>query len=265
MSLITSLTIIIISYFWILTISSWLWFWFFLEIRLFFIIAILYALKETNKFKLINYFVVQTLASLLILISALSTNILSSIILIIAILLKLGLFPFSSWVIKIYPTISAHSLIIISLLQKIPPIFIFSALISPNLLLTLWLTITWAPLYRFWAHNWILIYTASSIFYSPIILALIWANQFIGSLFFFTYLSYNILFIIRIYTSNKKLIKIAIIMNLSALPPSVGFIIKLIIAWTLTRPLSFLILIITLIATAPSIYFYINLFIKTLI
>lgn len=190
----------------------------------------------------------------------------------IPLLLKLGLFPFYLWVPHVFRGLSFNSLIILSTIQKFPPLIVLSHISFYGRVLAALLRIVVGSLGGVFLNNFKKILAFSSISHSGWIVFLTYFNSgwclYLISYSFLIYTNFNLFSKInfknltqwRVSTSPFNLILFwTLVMSLAGLPPLIGFSLKwirlsiLVSSWKLfIFPL--------LISFRLALYFYLNIF-----
>lgn len=132
-------TTLILGLFFSLTSNNWLSVWIGLELNLYsFIPLLLQSALNQEKEAAVKYFLVQALASTLILLRTLRINFLPTphILFILAIIIKLGIAPCHFWLPPVINSLSWSICLILATTQKIAPIFLLTQALSPHSTIT---------------------------------------------------------------------------------------------------------------------------------
>nr|YP_009024170.1 NADH dehydrogenase subunit 2 [Whitmania acranulata]AGL34626.1 NADH dehydrogenase subunit 2 [Whitmania acranulata] len=126
-----SVTVLVLSTFMMASCNSWFSLWVCLELNMFmFIPVIMWGNTDNEEEGAVKYFIIQSLASAMLLISIFYSFNLSNFevvmvyILVMAILMKMGSFPFIFWYTSVMKSISWVSCMILSTWQKLGPLLI---------------------------------------------------------------------------------------------------------------------------------------------
>nr|AML25770.1 NADH dehydrogenase subunit 2 [Hydrophilidae sp. BMNH 1274306] len=263
--------------------QSWLGMWMGLEINLMsFIPMMSYHKNMMSTESSIKYFIIQALASTLILMSIiLMTNMFlisydfSSMIFNSALFTKMGAAPFHFWFPEMIEGLSWMNSLILMTWQKIAPLVIFSYNI--NNLISMFVVIFCMMISGFMGINQISlrkIMAYSSINHLGWMISSMMFNQMIWMIYFLIYsiMSINIIFILNKFNlfylkqlfyhmKNNKTIKLFFIMNflsLGGLPPFIGFFPKWITIQTLISNQALMLTFIMMILTLITLFFYVR-------
>lgn len=251
-----------------------------MEINNFLFISFIH-IQIKNKKIIFTYFIIQIIASFIIIFTIIINNFFFlndyiSLLFLIALLFKLGIPPFHIWLPIITPFLSWNNLFILLTIQKLIPFYILS-LIKINIIilyLVLIICCIIPPYISFNKNNFKLIIAYSSINQSSWIILLIylkiflWFNYFI----FYTLISFSLFWFINYFKiiinfkylplfNNIKLniIPFILLLNISGIPPFSFFIIKWYrIYFSLYNSNFFFILIILILSSLFILYIYIN-------
>nr|AML26332.1 NADH dehydrogenase subunit 2 [Hydrophilidae sp. BMNH 1274338] len=261
--------------------QSWLGMWMGLEINLMSFIPLMsYHKNMMSTESSIKYFIIQALASTMILMSIiLMSNIFlmkysySSMILNSALFTKMGAAPFHFWFPEMIEGLSWMNSLIIMTWQKIAPMVIFSYNI--NNLISLFVIVSCMMISGFMGVNQISlrkILAYSSINHLGWMISSMMFNQMIWMIYFLVYsiMSINIIIILNKFNlfflkqlfyhmKNNKTIKLFFIMNfmsLGGLPPFIGFFPKWITIQTLISNQALMLTFIMILLTLFTLFFY---------
>lgn len=238
---------------------SWIWVWGILELLIFLIVPYIHIFWQENRSALVLYFLVQSIASLGVLIRQ------TEKILVFFILIKMGIFPFHFWVLKVGPLLkNKFSLVLITVLQKILPLRILRFCKSYGIIWIFCIGLIYLPLSAFFFSNFIRIFLFSRIIQttwfssfaliSPIRLLLIW-------LFFYASLIFSL--ILKNQSKDTVFLGILLVM-LGGIPPFLIFLLKVVILRALVRKNRVLLVLVFLISRFLTFILYLN-FLRTLL
>lgn len=263
-----------------LILSDLLIIWFFIEISNFLFVSFL-RINIKNKKIIFFYYLIQLLASFIILFTIIINFFLIfqiySIFIILSLIIKLRMPPFHFWLPLIAKFLPWNILLIIITLQKITPFYIISFLSINKILLYLIIILCSfiPPFIIFSTTNFKILTRYSSINHSGWIIILIYLKSLIWIKYFRLYSLTNIfiLFIFNIfnitinlnynlYKWQFNLLIIIIIFSLAGLPPFTLFYIKWYrIFFTLINSNLFILLIILILRSLLILYIYTNIII----
>nr|QTA50550.1 NADH dehydrogenase subunit 2 [Wiebesia pumilae] len=264
--------------------SSWFIYWILMELNL---TAFIYLISKDPNIKpanLMNYFLIQANASMLYLFSSLfmyfNENNFMIFPMIISLIVKLGIFPFHMWYIKILTNLNWMNIFLISTIQKIIPFNIINSLINyinPNYNSLMFIIITMNVIYASFmglqSFSIKIIMGYSSMIQTSWILMLMNSNEKICILYILTYILIssslmwlfyylNINFLQDLY--KMKFMKIIYMymlimpmLSLAGLPPFTGFLMK----WMAIKSMinfSFNLLMIFILSSLISTFFYVR-------
>lgn len=254
--------------------------WFLLELNIILFIP-LHSKQNINTLNsLIKYFIVQRLARLILLILILVQNFLilsnyTNQIISLVLILKIGIFPFSSWYFQVTENIEWFIWFLINTLQKIIPIWLVSNYCNIFLINTM---VVINRIYRsieMWKQNsirWLL--NRSSLNHIRWILISLNTNRGVWEIYLiiYCYLSYNMYkilnnsrtkTILRCFnlSFSTKIVLAITVLNFIGVPPIIGFMPKLLVIVNLN---SIIVLLPLIVNNTLLIFFYITL-IKNLI
>nr|QUJ09541.1 NADH dehydrogenase subunit 2 [Telenomus remus] len=273
-------------------INNWFFMWILMELNLMIFIPIMIEKKNIKIISKISfkYFLIQSFSSMIFLFSILMNMMFNNLInisiiyflMMTTMLIKLGMFPFHMWFVKMMNIMSWKNCFLLSTIQKMIPFFIMMNFINKNikifLLINIFNTIISTigglnqnfikPLLAYSSINhmsWMMVssITMEKMFLIYLIIYLL--NNLLIMMFM---KQMNIKFINKIfYTKNSYLIKMLIMMSmlsLGGIPPMIGFLIKWMTIYSIYNNmiLNFN-LIILLITSTVTIFYYLNLFIPS--
>nr|QYK19536.1 NADH dehydrogenase subunit 2 [Neoamphitrite affinis] len=261
-----------------LTSNNWLFIWVGLELNLYsFIPLMLQNQNNQEKEAAIKYFLVQALASIILLITTIPTqNTNWPILLLLALLMKLGMAPCHFWLPSIMVSLSWTLCWILSTLQKIAPMIMLTQSFSHYSPLLMYLTSTMSAMTGgFGAMNLTQlrsILAFSSIGHMGWMTAAALISPSISMFYFMSYiiiisatiqpLSLISLLMNTNHLLNKiapKMLKLSLIMNilsLGGLPPLFGFFPKLMVLTALTNMNFILLPFILILSSTLNLFYY---------
>nr|YP_010274405.1 NADH dehydrogenase subunit 2 [Pochazia guttifera]UJT96849.1 NADH dehydrogenase subunit 2 [Pochazia guttifera] len=224
-----------------LSTSSMLMIWTMMEINLMSFLPIM-TKSKSMKDQPMKYFIVQSLASSIMLMSMLmnsmtETPLGSSIMLMSSLLMKMGLLPFHMWVPMIMKPMTWENCFILMTMQKIVPTIIMSQMVGLKLMLMpMCLTMVMAPIMAIKQMSMKTIMAYSSISNSPwMIMSLMNSkSQFVTFFSIYTVINMmiikkmkimNFMFLNQVKTQSNpnKMSIIVNILSMSGMPPMIGF------------------------------------------
>lgn len=247
--------------------------WLGLEISIISFIPIITSKLKINSESLIKYYIIQRLSSRIIImgIIIISLNINFNIILLTTILIKIGIVPFHNWVISIIEGISYNNIFILLTIIKIAPLNIISYL-NINLQTINIIGIILRSISSINQNSIKKILSFSSIYNIRLILTsinnwtiwttyILWYSISITVIITVCY-KLNINFINQIYSNNINLINKTtiwtLIISIGGIPPTITFILKIIIIEQLIKTQQYIVILIIIITSIITIYFYIR-------
>nr|YP_009734523.1 NADH dehydrogenase subunit 2 [Acropyga sauteri]QBG38678.1 NADH dehydrogenase subunit 2 [Acropyga sauteri] len=257
--------------------------WFFLEINNFLFICYL-CLKLSNKKLIFLYYLIQIIASLLLIFSLIFNNffMLNINFLMInfyfAIMLKLGIPPFHIWMPMISSYLNWDIIFIFLTIQKIIPLYMLSMMnMSKNMMIFYYLILSSAFMSMYKMINSLnlkILLTYSSINQTSWMLFLIFLKNMFWFIYmiiytlilfiisyFFSFLKFSLFFFLNnfFYSLNFNLMCLMMILNLASMPPMSFFMLKWMnIFISIFNSNMHLIFIMMIINSLILIYIYIN-------
>lgn len=267
--------------------SSWIGIWVGLEVNLLSIIPLISRKNALNTETSIKYFIVQALASSVIIITFLfmtikSNNEILSLMINSALLMKMGAAPFHFWFPEIIDGLRWFNTILILTWQKIAPIIVISYKMMPNFIIIAIIismiirgilginqtSIRKILAYRSINHmGWIL----AAIIFMDTTWTLYFAVYAITSIIIIAFfMESNVFHLKQIFILSRQnfILKTLFIMNFlsfGGLPPFIGFFAKWITIQMMIQNEIYLIMLIIIIITIIPLYFYVRLIIRTLL
>nr|AEV76940.1 NADH dehydrogenase subunit 2 [Camponotus vafer] len=254
--------------------------WLFMEINNFMFISLM-CFKIFNKKIIFFYYIIQTMASLLIIFSIIYSSLFFSyfnffnLILILGLSIKLGIPPFHMWMVSSSMFFDWDILFLFLSIQKIIPMYMLSTIeLKSSILYPLILSSSYISMFKMLMNlNFKIILTYSSINQTSWVLLLIMFKNLMWILYFATYSAILFLtimtlkflymspnFIYSVKSLNFKLMFMFMFFNLASLPPLSFFFMKWFSVYMFifnSPDLTFLI-VIMLINSFILIYIYIN-------
>ena len=278
--------IIIIGTILSLSSSHWLTIWIGLELNLIgFLPLINIKGKILEAEASMKYFIIQSIRSRVLIISSviiynsrlswysMFTDNITSNLIILSLILKLGGAPLHFWMPSITKQITWGILFIMLTWQKLAPLFILS-LINSNQLTLLLISVASTIIGRIIALNQTnlqLIITYSSISHLGWMLSTISINRSLRIIYFINYIIISIplinmlstrlgrhLFSLAHKSKVNNLIAVSLVLSLGGLPPLLGFISKLIILLSLAQMKIVMLRLMIFCGTLIRLYFYLN-------
>nr|YP_010586485.1 NADH dehydrogenase subunit 2 [Pseudoneureclipsis sibuyana]UZZ44286.1 NADH dehydrogenase subunit 2 [Pseudoneureclipsis sibuyana] len=262
------------------TTNSWMNLWMMMEINLLAFIPILSNNNMLNSESSMKYFLIQSIASMILLMSIIfmwtnnKLTIKISTPINLTLMMKLGSAPFHFWFIQMVEKMNMINLMILSTLQKIIPMTAMMYMNqTTNLYLMILLNTTIGSINGINQTSLFKIISYSSINHIGWMMAAMTINQNSWKLYFLCYLimmsSMTSMFHTLkmntlpqlINSKNNKMIMLLFSMNLlsmGGLPPMMGFIPKWMIILHMTMNMNFLILSIMMMTSIITLYFYIK-------
>lgn len=264
--------------------KSWLILWLILELSSISFIIIIIRRVFKNDWRLV-YFLIQTLGSIFFLVSFIISEFLCFLekifqsfflLLIFSILIKLGIFPFHYWVIKLGIIINYKQMVLILIIQKIIPLWLLM-INSVNILFLISLFgLVFATIIQFRTIRTILLIIFSSITHMRWIMIL--RYKYLISLFIYYTIYRFILFFLLLcfyyhninffFSKFSEIIFIYILISiysLAGLPLLLGFLPKWIIFYYIIKERLYYFVFIFIIFTGINFYLYNRLIYKFLI
>nr|AXI98727.1 NADH dehydrogenase subunit 2 [Pseudoniphargus sp. 1-Basque] len=260
--------------------NSWLFAWMGLEVNLLSFIPIM--LKKFNKYSTeasIKYFLIQTIASIIIIFYFLFMKDNFTIIIFMCLMLKMGAAPFHQWLPSISEGLSWPVLLIILLLQKLNPLILITFMFKTGLLISaLQIFVVSSALMGSIGGlsqsslRKIMIFSSIShlswILSSMLVSNWAWFNYFllyavILSSLVITLYKTEISTINDLLVKNKSILSSIIassMMSMGGLPPFSGFVPKLVVTQDLLNSKFYFILLFLLMSTFLSLFFYCRMF-----
>nr|AKM70157.1 NADH dehydrogenase subunit 2 [Eucallipterus tiliae] len=258
--------------------SNWLSMWIGLELNMFSIIPIInfkysiYSIEATMK-----YFLIQALASILLLFMLINKNIFYNnkinLLIILPLLIKLSMMPFHLWLPSMIEGLNWMSCLLMMTWQKISPMIMISYLIINKTLIMMMILISMNSIMGMNQNSIRKILAFSSINNSSWMLIAIIMNENLWLNYFLIYSILNLLIMlifnkfninylnpIKFFNLNFffKLNLLMLIFSIMGLPPMMGFLMKWMLIKNLIYNKMFLILTLLITLAIMNLYFYIK-------
>lgn len=275
------LLIIILRTLFLISSSSWIFIWLWLEVNL--IIFISYIINNNNKISIeaaLIYFLIQTIASILLIFSIIIIQFINNFILIItiAIIIKIGRAPVHYWLPIIIENLNWIKIFLLLTWQKINPLIILFYIFNIKIFnIFIFFSIIIRTISRLNYYSLKKIISFSSINQLRwIILSINFSKLINLYLIFYFYLIwiilklfkyFNLIYLNQIYNLNlkNKFLKIFLffrIISLAGLPPFLGFFPKIIIIFKINR---YFIIFIILIFSIIILFLYLRIIISIIL
>nr|YP_010574523.1 NADH dehydrogenase subunit 2 [Succinea arundinetorum]UZH97777.1 NADH dehydrogenase subunit 2 [Succinea arundinetorum] len=224
-----------------LTSSDWFLSWFYMEMMLMFFYSLFFKLNWDilSNFSSMKYFIIQSLASMLLLVTGLGVffhsdlNLLLNFIFFLSLLIKLGVYPFHFWVIPILKNLNLLMTFLLLYLMKIIPLSFMNLILyefyQDKLMLMMVVFLSFMTMFmgslmgnNFLSFNSML--GSSSINHSGWFLL-----SMIGGLFWYYFMMYGLIFsflLVSMFSLNGLTTFFSLI-GMSGLPPFAVFFAKL--------------------------------------
>nr|YP_010937268.1 NADH dehydrogenase subunit 2 [Ixodes anatis]WKW95225.1 NADH dehydrogenase subunit 2 [Ixodes anatis] len=254
--------------------SMWFSFWISMEINMLVFIPLMNSKNFLSCNSMINYYIIQSLASSLFLFSSIlyyisSMNIFHDILM-MAILIKLASAPFHVWFPQISEGISMTSFFLLSTTQKMIPLQILSIFNNQKIIIFIIFSAILGTLGGFNQTSFRKILAFSSISHLAWMMVLIYINQYFWIIYFTLYLLilFKILSFMKLnyinsinnlhmkkFSSLNKFQLFSYLMSLGGLPPFMGFLMKLLSILLIINKIPY-ILMILIPSSLGNMYFY---------
>nr|WID87029.1 NADH dehydrogenase subunit 2 [Carausius sp.] len=261
--------------------NSWFMVWMGMEMNIMSFIPMILNINMTSKESAMTYFMIQAIASMLLIMSMilmktkLMNNEIKSIMLMSALMMKSGIAPFHFWLPKTMEGMSWNMCLILMTVQKMIPLMIMSNLMKMNVFTMLSMTmsiivgamggLTQTSLRKLMAY--------SSIMNNGWMMMAMMSSEIMWIIYFIMYTMMTTIMIkmmnnYKIYhlnqlmsmneTLNKKMIMMLNILSMSGLPPFLGFLPK----WLTIQPMinmsNLLTLSLVVMMTLIALYYYLR-------
>nr|QXJ42310.1 NADH dehydrogenase subunit 2 [Sepiadariidae sp. GS-2020] len=266
--------------------SHWLTMWMGLELNLMGFLPLINTKgKNLEAEASMKYFIIQSMSSSILIFSStllymynlswysMINNNMMSLLILMALTLKLGGAPMHFWMPSITKQMSWMILFMLLTWQKLAPLFMLS-MMNSNFLFIMMISILSTLMGSVMALNQTnlqMIITYSSISHLGWMLSMILINSSITLFYFMNYIIISIpimymlnshlgnyLFMLTKKTNMSPTLVISLMLSLAGIPPLLGFMSKLIIIMTLIKMKMFMFCLIMLGGTLISMYLYLN-------
>nr|QTA50563.1 NADH dehydrogenase subunit 2 [Sycophila sp. 2 JXW-2020] len=280
------LPVLILSSVSIFFVSSWFYQWIIMEINMISFISLVLADKKSDSSLCIQYFLVQSIMSLIFVALSLNLDFLNFFndfsiyfALNLILLIKMGLPPFFIWYNKFVMGLSWLNMFFLTTIQKIIPLFIFYDLSIYQFnniylfnLFCMLLFSFYCAMMGLFITNLKLLMSFSSIIQMVWIFFLMYLSEYYCLIMFFVYMiislsmflffelfnCLNLLDLNMLILNNFwfKVLFISIFFSLSGLPPFFGFLLKWIAIYIFNYYLSFFFILFLIFNSLISMFFY---------
>lgn len=263
--------------------KNWFIFWLIIEINIIIFIPILKQNKIENCNRIITYFIIQSFASIIFFIGSIiiifNFSIINSILINIALIIKLAIIPFHSWLILIRETLDYNSFILILTIQKIIPLLIINEIINRIVYYIRIISLIFRSfiIFNLKLFKKILIFSSISHLRWIIIIMYSSRNFWVSYIIIYFIIIFsitkilkktNVFLILDLIKSkirnNDKISLIIYLMSLGGIPPFIGFIIKF-LAINIIIKYSIIRIIILIMSSLINIFIYIQIITPILI
>lgn len=264
--------------FFMLTLSNFYMFWFYIEISMLLFIGLSYTIFVHSYTQLILYFLMQTLASFAMLVFYTLSR---DYLMYFALFLKLGIFPFISWYLNVLYRFPSFTLLVRRTLHKLPPLFLFytfyNSLYCNFVLVSALLSLVVGGLYMLTLLDMRYLIVVSSMANNSFMLLGLMSGNLTTFACFFTLYFLTMLFVLLTFKGLTKplinpnfskytitLLTIVLLLNIASLPPLPIFLAKFLVIYDFlhVNPFSFPFLIVLVLANVSIIARYCQLFMK---
>lgn len=247
--------------------------WLRLELRTFSFLPFIFSRSQTS-FSSAKYFLIQRVASVIILFSFFFNHTIVSIrLMFLRLILKLGMAPFHFWVPNLARSLQIKEFLIFLIWQKIGPLFMISFIpvLQPLIKTTLGLLrvavgrllglkqTQWKQIFVFSSVNhlgWLVISRIAS-FWLFVVYFIVYAISFVQTIIF----NFSKIFNSSIFSfTNLRLVNLLIILSLAGLPPMLGFFTKILVILYLMSYQMLIPLFLIILFSVLSIFFYLKIF-----
>nr|YP_009485747.1 NADH dehydrogenase subunit 2 [Reduvius gregoryi]ASK05195.1 NADH dehydrogenase subunit 2 [Reduvius gregoryi]AVZ00883.1 NADH dehydrogenase subunit 2 [Reduvius gregoryi] len=277
----------------IISSETWLGMWMGLEMNLIAFIPILYTSKNmTSSESCMIYFLIQSMGSILMLMSVLSSSLmvispylikeLFSTMLLLSMMIKLGVPPFHFWFPEILEKMSWTNSMILMTWQKVGPLVIISHIVDTTSCLPVVICVTvligaigglnQTSIRKIMGYSsinhmgWMI---ASMKFHNEFWVKYLVIYSVIIALMIYMFNLYSAFYINQLTSNNpkfmEKLIMIIQFLSLGGLPPFLGFLPKWFVIQSMITSNSFTILMIMIVSVLITLFYYLRLVSTTML
>nr|QAU53921.1 tRNA-Trp [Haemaphysalis longicornis]UYB78067.1 NADH dehydrogenase subunit 2 [Haemaphysalis longicornis] len=263
--------------------KSWFIFWLMMEMNMMMFIPILKENKMENCNSMITYFIIQSFSSIMFFMASSMTimnfSMINETLINIALMIKLAMIPFHSWLMLISETLEYNSFMIILTIQKLIPLFILSQMKSKITFFISILSVIMSVvmIYNLKLFKKILIFSSISHLSWMIIMMYSSSNFWMSYMTIYFIMIFSIIKILKKNNinsldnmmnvkllNNDKISMIMLLMSLGGMPPFMGFVIKF-VAITIIIKYSIITMIILILSSLVNIFIYIRMITPALV
>nr|UNO53793.1 NADH dehydrogenase subunit 2 [Haemaphysalis longicornis] len=263
--------------------KSWFIFWLMMEMNMMMFIPILKENKMENCNSMITYFIIQSFSSIMFFMASSMTimnfSMINETLINIALMIKLAMIPFHSWLMLISETLEYNSFMIILTIQKLIPLFILSQMKSKITFFISILSVIMSVvmIFNLKLFKKILIFSSISHLSWMIIMMYSSSNFWMSYMTIYFIMIFSIIKILKKNNinsldnmmnvkllNNDKISMIMLLMSLGGMPPFMGFVIKF-VAITIIIKYSIITMIILILSSLVNIFIYIRMITPALV
>nr|QDF58639.1 NADH dehydrogenase subunit 2 [Haemaphysalis longicornis]UJT97478.1 NADH dehydrogenase subunit 2 [Haemaphysalis longicornis]UJT97491.1 NADH dehydrogenase subunit 2 [Haemaphysalis longicornis]UKG19738.1 NADH dehydrogenase subunit 2 [Haemaphysalis longicornis]UKG19959.1 NADH dehydrogenase subunit 2 [Haemaphysalis longicornis] len=263
--------------------KSWFIFWLMMEMNMMMFIPILKENKMENCNSMITYFIIQSFSSIMFFMASSMTimnfSMINETLINIALMIKLAMIPFHSWLMLISETLEYNSFMIILTIQKLIPLFILSQMKSKITFFISILSVIMSVvmIYNLKLFKKVLIFSSISHLSWMIIMMYSSSNFWMSYMTIYFIMIFSIIKILKKNNinsldnmmnvkllNNDKISMIMLLMSLGGMPPFMGFVIKF-VAITIIIKYSIITMIILILSSLVNIFIYIRMITPALV
>ncbi|YP_009479054.1 NADH dehydrogenase subunit 2 (mitochondrion) [Haemaphysalis longicornis] len=263
--------------------KSWFIFWLMMEMNMMMFIPILKENKMENCNSMITYFIIQSFSSIMFFMASSMTimnfSMINETLINIALMIKLAMIPFHSWLMLISETLEYNSFMIILTIQKLIPLFILSQMKSKITFFISILSVIMSAvmIFNLKLFKKILIFSSISHLSWMIIMMYSSSNFWMSYMTIYFIMIFSIIKILKKNNinsldnmmnmkllNNDKISMIMLLMSLGGMPPFMGFVIKF-VAITIIIKYSIITMIILILSSLVNIFIYIRMITPALV
>nr|YP_010329401.1 NADH dehydrogenase subunit 2 [Haemaphysalis campanulata]UNO53832.1 NADH dehydrogenase subunit 2 [Haemaphysalis campanulata] len=256
--------------------KNWFIFWLMMEMNMMMFIPILKQNKMENCNSMITYFIIQSFASIMFFMGSMmmmfNFSIINSMLINIALMIKLAMIPFHSWLILISETLDYNSFMLILTIQKMIPLLIMNEMINSIVYYISIISLIFSSfmIFNLKLFKKILIFSSISHLSWMIIIMYSSSNFWVSYMMMYFIMIFSITKILKKtnvflildlmkskISNNDKISLIIYLMSLGGMPPFMGFIIKF-LAINIIIKYSIMSMIILIMSSLINIFIYIQ-------
>nr|YP_010272381.1 NADH dehydrogenase subunit 2 [Phlogothamnus polymaculatus]UKE80378.1 NADH dehydrogenase subunit 2 [Phlogothamnus polymaculatus] len=254
--------------------NNWISMWMGLEMSLLSFIPFMQTSKTISSESMIKYFIMQSVASTMMLLSVaimlIGVSMMAEMILTIAMLIKIGAVPFHNWVLMIIETLSYYTMLTLLTVIKIPPLTILYQINSKMLNIPIMMSMLISSIACLNQSSMRKTLAYSSIYNMAMMLLVI--NSFSMTMTYMIIYSTMLVLLVSMVTTLKinfinqlifneydSTVKINLWINMlsmSGFPPMIGFLGKIIILQAMILNMEILLTIVLVLTSMLVIMFY---------